>query len=157
MVRNLILATLAGIILIAGAFYVIVPPPYPGIFDADLNRLAETYEQGWCAGETFWKTKGGGDPGAAKQCAETLDASTEINHEAVVPAFCRGVSNAGWQGNVKLDCIDFIEDAEMWPTIDGRLSRAFDENYPYPGGFFKATKTDTPDNSRTGDREGNLR
>ena len=157
MVRNLTLATIALLIIVAGAVYVVVPPPYPGIFDADLNRLAETSEQGRCAGETFWATKGGGDPAAAKQCAKDRDDPTDIDHEAVILAFCLGVKSAGWSGNVKAECVDFLEGQEMWPTIDGRLSRAFDENYPYPGGIFKATKTDTPDNSRTGDREGNLR
>jgi len=157
MVRNLTLATIALLIIVAGAFYVVVPPPYPGIFDADLNRLAETYEQGWCAGEANWPTDGGGDAAIVKQCAKDRNDSTDIDHAAVIPAFCRGAANVGYTGDVKTQCADYLEANEMWPTIDGRLSRAFDENYPYPGGFFKATKTDTPDNSRTGDREGNLR
>lgn len=156
-IKQVILLTLAGLAIVLGGLYVTIPPPYPGIFDADLNRLAESYEDAWCSGFVFWTVRSGGDAKLVKKCQEENNFSTEIDHDIVQIAFCVGVKAGGWDGNVYTDCMPYLTNARLWPTMKGTLSRAFNDNYPYPGDTFAPAKTDGGDNSRTGEREGFFR
>ncbi len=148
---TLLIAALA--ILTAGAAYIIIPPPYPGIFDADLKRLAETELEGWCSGITFATTNGVGDATQAAECRTEYEGRpTDINHPIVIIAFCNGVLHGGLD-TTTTQCQAILGSRGYWPTMDGEITAAFNDQYPYPGETFRASRSDTPDPSRTGQRQ----
>lgn len=141
------LATVALVVVYAAHRPGHIPP-----YDANLVRLAETELQGYCAGETFWKTGGGGDRGMAADCRDReRDArSSEINLLAAERAFCQAIVNQGWEGTVS-SCLVILSDNKYWPTYDGSISDQWNRARPYPrpaiGGAGKPS-----DGSRTGGR-----
>jgi hypothetical protein len=148
------LLTVAALLLTAGAYYVVAEPPYPGIFDSNLNKLAETAAEANCSGQAFGSTRGGGDPSAVKKCLETSPHSTVRDHSQVVTQFCDGLNSTA--GFPRHECRSIIEDRRMWPTLSGTVTGAFNDKYPYPGDRFLG-KPAPVDNSRTGERDGLVR
>lgn len=149
--RSVTLLTVAAAIVTAGAWYVYTEPPYPGIFDADLKRLAETEAEAWCSGFVFGDSSGKGSAKKAAACRDSSTMSTEINHDIVVAAFCEGV-RAGGVPIPQSQCESVMDSRGYWPTRDGELSVAFNDQYPRPGETFRASRTDGGDPSRTGNR-----
>jgi hypothetical protein len=152
--KERILFTVAAGVLTAATWWVWIADPgrIPAL---DFNRqvLAETEVEGYCAGRIYWTTNAG-SASKAKACRNaTPDMSTEVNHAVVIISFCRGVLAEGFPGNVQSDCADAIAARSLWPTMDGRLTSAFDDTkgYPYPG---DRVLPPPPSDSRTGSREG---
>jgi len=149
------LALFAAIIVVVGGWYILKDAGHVPLFSANLERLAETASEGYCTGVGFWS--GGTDPenrkAVAAKCREQRP-STPVDLTAVQPAFCRAVTNEGYEQGVDV-CMEIVQSARLWPTYDGNLTRAWSRNFPYPG---EQILQQTPTNdSRTGDREGNLR
>ena len=153
---NKFLAIMAIVVVVGGGAWLAVDPGHVPIFDADLNRLAETSAEGYCSGIVFWNTNAMGDAKAAEVCRAETGRPTAIDLRIVQRSFCIGATDAGFTGGVDA-CLDIIEDQQGWPTYDGGLSQAWTKAYPYPGGTFRASVTDGVDYSRTGDREGIMR
>ena len=147
---SIALGVVALFVIVGVGAYAILPAPNPGIFDADLQKLAEDERTSWCAGQSWW---GGAD---AKQCrAEDETHTTERNHAIVIPIFCRSIVNAGW-GGAAFECKEIMEREQLWPTVNGKIAANWNNTYPYPGDVFARQGTDQTD-SRTGLREGNTR
>lgn len=141
------LAILALVALIGGAWFIVRDPGHIPIFDAGLQRLAETEAEGYCAGEVFWSTRGVGDEKAAQTC-RAGQVNGERDLRAVQPAFCRAIENAGYSGP---SCIDIMENFQYWPTYVGGITDNWSETAPYPLDLaFTTPDTD----SRTGTRDG---
>jgi len=151
MLRKTIVITIAALVLIGGALYITIPPPYPGIFDSNLNKLVESVAEARCAGKVFWDTRNKGDRDAMKRCVAASSFPKERNHSQVVPNFCLAAIDAGVPAYYG-ECVAVMTERRLWPTAAGFLTDAFNENYPWPGDVFPG---DVPvDNSRTGEREG---
>ncbi len=145
------LAILAIITIIGGFFYLVRDIGHVPMFDANINRLAETAAQGYCAGVTFWTNQGQPDAQKAAECRAETSYSTDINLAIVVESFCIGVQDSGYAGSVD-DCVGIMNSHRWWPTYDGGIADAWNRAYPYPG---DRVLVDTPqDNSRTGNRSG---
>jgi hypothetical protein len=155
-VRKAILGTIGTLLIIAGALYVTIPPPYPGIFDANLNRLAESYEDGWCAGNLFWSANRNNVKNLKsemKKCAKDNTFSHSIDHQKVIPGFCHGAMAAGFPGNYTTECFNVFTSRRMWATMGARITSAFNEQYPWPGEVFPGSEG-VGGESRTGGRDG---
>lgn len=124
-------------------------PGHVPLFDADLNRLAESELEGFCSGVTFWVERGG-DPVAAKECRATYDIDNTYNLPVVQVAFCLGAVASGFPGDPVIDCYDVLRAGSLWPTYDGSITNAWTKANPYPGDVW-APPAGT--GSRTGDRE----
>lgn len=144
------LAVLAVIALIGGAWYVVRDPGHVPLFDASLQRLAETEAEAHCAGVTFWTNRGQANPAEAEDCRTTSDQSTEFDLTVVQPAFCRAVTDQGYEGGVD-NCLNILEGQKLWPTYDGGLTGAWSDTAPYPGDRALVVP---PSDSRTGSRDG---
>ena len=134
--------------------WLFMPLPPERYYDQDLNPLAMTAREGFCSGMTYWTTNGKGDGGAAKDCRKTSELSTAQDVDAVVFWFCKGAQAAGYMGHFTRECKDVINGSRMWPTLNGKLSVAFNDSYPWPGDVFVPSVTDDGSDSRTGDRGG---
>lgn len=144
------LAALAIIAIVGGGFYLVRDPGHVPIFDAGLNRLAESEREGWCAGETYWSNRGQPNATAAAECRanSTLDPTPNLN--MVQPAFCMAVREGGFPGTVD-ECQGILDGQKLWPTYDGGLTQSWSKSAPYPGDLAFVVP---PDDSRTGDRQG---
>lgn len=149
-----LLAVLALAAVIGGGWWVTRDPGHVPIFDADLRRLAETPLEARCAGSVYWSTRGDGDAKDAAHCrAENIAQMSDIPDVLAVPfAFCLGVADAGFPGDIQTACVDALAQYRLWPTYDGQLTDAWNRTAPYPGDVFAPAPTD--DGSRTGEREG---
>lgn len=144
------LAVAAITTVLIGGFFVMKDPGHVPLFDANLNRLAETEREGFCSGIAFWGSRGDGDAKVAEECRTTDGRSTEINLSIVLSAFCTGVQKAGFPGDVTTDCYDVLVSYRYWPTYDGQITDAWTRSNPYPGELFAPP---TGSGSRTGERE----
>jgi hypothetical protein len=151
---NKILAPLAILTLIAGGLWLSLDSGRVPIFDADLNRLAETPREAWCAGNTFWDGRKA-DPAKAKACRQAqTHRSDSVNHSLVLRNFCDGAKAAGFPGHIQFDCVDVFTERQMWPTRDGGITMAFNSRYPWPGETFQSQRTDQQPSHRGTEREG---
>jgi len=144
------LAALALIAIVGGAWYVIHDVGHVPIFDARLQRLAESPAEAYCAGQTFWEHQGRGDAQSAADCRKDSKRDAEPDLTAVLPAFCLAVTDAGYQNGVEA-CLGIVEGQKLWPTRDGDLTNAWSETAPYPGDLAFVVPAD---DSRTGSRDG---
>lgn len=128
-------------------------PPY----SSALERLAESEVEGFCSGVAFWNDNESGgprdDPVPAEECRfENSTKDTEVNLRVVIFQFCTGAKVAGYNGDVRKGCMDYIVAREMWPTYDGRLTSKFNDAYPWPGGAFGMELDFGEEAGRVGDR-----
>jgi hypothetical protein len=144
------LAVLAAATILFGFIYVIRDVGHVPLFDANIQRLAETVQEGYCAGVTFWTHGGEPNPTTAQECRDTSQRPTDYNLAGVQDAFCYGVVDTGYGGGQEL-CLTILQNNRYWPTYDGGLTNAWNKAYPYPGDRILVTQ---PDDSRTGDRSG---
>ena len=144
------LLTFAVLLAVLSLVYVARPLPPPLLYDANLNRLAMSPAEGYCAGVSFWKTQGRSDVPGVEACLAASSLSTDTNPSLVLPQFCAGAVDAGFSGDPVAGCLVFLLDNQLWPTYDGRLADAWTAKYPYPGGTLGADLP--PDESRTGGR-----
>jgi hypothetical protein len=144
------LAALALIAVLGGGYYIIHDVGHIPIFDAGLNRLAETSAEAYCAGTTFWEHQGQADAADAKACRAQSDRPTEPDLQAVTPSFCQAVTDSGYEGGLDT-CTGILEGQKLWPTYDGGLTNQWSEDSPYPAD--KAFAVPAGD-SRTGTRDG---
>ncbi len=150
---------LAGVAMVVGLFVwnFTVPQPHVPLLDANRNRLAETYEEGYCSGIAFWRTRGQGNAQQAADCREANSMTEKIDYEVVQLAFCSAVTEEGYQGGTE-NCITILQTEQLWPTYDGALTASWNDKFPYPGDTFTSTPAgDGVDDGRTGDRDGNQR
>ena len=119
-------------VIVGGGWLTFRDPGRIHIYSADGQVLAETELESWCSGSTYWASSGRGNAQKAADCrktyGETLD--TVIDHNNVPLWFCLGAQSEGFQGDVILDCVDFIVDIRWWPTMNGMLAEAWSDSYP---------------------------
>jgi hypothetical protein len=141
------LAVLALLAIVGGGFYLIRDPGRVPLFDANLQRLAESEVEGYCAGVSFWQNQGAPNPETTRECRGTDDSAPALTK--VQPGFCRGIREQGYGGS-ESDCMSILTGQKIWPTFDGGLTQAWSKNAPYPGDLVFVV----PDDSRTGERDG---
>ena len=151
LLRFLLVLGVVAVLLFGFAGFILAPGHVP-LLDANRQRLAETYQEGWASGFTYMQT--GGD-GSASIAAEARDSHPEFNQDynptIVVAAFCTGAVVGGFSGNMQTDCIDVINELRWWPTYDGQLTFAWNDAFPYPlGALGEAPPEDS--GGRTGGR-----
>lgn len=147
---NKLLAILAISTVLIGGLLIMKDPGHVPLFDADLNRLAESELEGFCAGKVFWVDRGGNPEEAAACRAEYSQMDNDYHLDRVQMAFCLGVQAAGWPGDPRIECLDILQAHSLWPTYDGALTDAWTKANPYPGDIW-APPAGT--GSRTGGRE----
>jgi hypothetical protein len=126
------------------------------LLDANRWVLAETEQQGFCAGYSFDRNEP--QEQAASDCRSESDLSDEINLRVVQRAACQGYATANNQDAVWVnDCEAYLQATRQWPTIDGRLTDSWNRRFPYPLSDIGIPGAPAPSESRTGDREGNTR
>ena len=145
--------------IVLSLVYISLPVGHIPPYDANLIRLAESELQGYCAGETFWKTGGAGNGSEAASCRATRGKtmSDASNLQVVPEAFCRAIVDAGWQEGTNADCRGILSSSQLWPTYDGALSDQWNRARPYPGSIIILTPGSSGDSSRTGGHQGNDR
>lgn len=150
------LVTIAGALILAGSIvYVARPAGHQPPYDADLNRLAESRLEGYCAGETLLKTGGNmdGNPPMAAQCraARAGSMASRTDLAGVPRAFCRAIVDGGWEGSHQ-DCLGILASNLYWPTFDGGITNAWNRARPYPLSQLSTGTPQAADESRTGGR-----
>ena len=152
------IAILSGItlVLLIAVGWISMPLPPERRYDADLRPLAMSHQEAYCSGVAYWSTAGKGDRGKAKDCVkgDGSELDTERDLRQVIFWFCQGVADTGFEGSQKRECQDVLETSKLWPILEGVLSAAFNDRYPWPGDIFVARLTDDGSDSRTGDRDG---
>ena len=146
--------SVGAVVVIWALWYVFQPVAHIPLYDANLVRLAETELQGWCAGDTFWKSQGAGNAAEAADCRARNEVgySTEVDLTRVQSTFCGAIVSGGWPGK-KQECIDILNEQELWPTYDGALSNQWNRARPYPVSTI-VTVGDSTQKSRTGGHVG---
>ena len=155
-----LLLGLAGIATIFGMLiYISIPAGHIPPYDANLVRLAESELQGYCAGESFWKSGGNGSGSIAKQCrSQRVKQKSDLPNVQEVPrAFCQAIVDMGWKAGTVAICEQILNDDQLWPTYDGSLSNQWNRARPYPGSLIILKSGRTKDNSRTGGHQSNTR
>lgn len=152
--RRRLLVIVGVLTIVLALAYVARPAGHVPPFDANLVRLAETELEGYCSGETFWRTQGNGDAGRAADCRaeRTGTIADDVNLHAVEAGFCRAVIAEGWEGDVPA-CLGILEGNQLWPTYDGGITRAWNRARPYPLTAIQVPGPGASDSSRTGGRE----
>lgn len=153
------LFTVAGVALVLlGLVYVAWPAGHIPPYDANLVRLAESDLQGYCSGESFWKSEGAGSADIAAQCRTRLahQRPNTPNLMVVQGAFCTALVDSGWQGK-QPDCLAIMGDNEYWPTYDGGITNQWNRARPYPRPLISTSIGSRSSGSRTGDRTGGER
>lgn len=143
-------------IVILGIIYVSWPVGHIPPYDANLTRLAETERQGYCAGYSFINSQGEPNPGRVRGCRKKNMLSDKPNLIVVQKAFCQGVVDGGWEGNVN-QCLLIMGQEQYWPTYDGGITNAWNRARPYPLTFLPTQAQTGGDNSRTGNHNGSER
>jgi len=128
--------TLAAVVLLgAAAVYIRWPVAHIPTYDAKLVRLAETPEQGYCAGLVFWKTAGEGSGWQAAKCrahfAHSKKYPSYVSLRIAQTYFCKGVQEMGFNGTLT-DCRNILDSNGLWPTYSGGLSADWSQAHPYP-------------------------
>ena len=151
------LLALGGIgTIVVGFALLVMPVSHIPLLDANRQVLAESERSGYCAGETYAKTRGYGSEPAMVDCRTSSTIDDNINHRAVQPAFCRGVIDNGL-AVAQDECETIVAAQELWPTTKGNLTSSWNRRFPYPGGLLSSQIPQTGGESRTGDREINDR
>jgi hypothetical protein len=85
------------------------------------------------------------------ECVAVNTIDNEINHDVVQGAFCAGIA-----ANYNMshgECVDIVNQQEIWPTMKGTWTNSWNRRFPYPGGGAFVGQQQTGNESRTGDRE----
>ena len=152
--RRRLLALAGATAIILGLAYIARPAGHVPPYDANLVRLAESALQGYCAGETLWKTGGAGDARLTGACRARLakKKSDDPYMPAVIPNFCQAIIDAGWKEGTRAVCADIMVSNQYWPTYDGGLTNAWNRVRPYPRAAIVPTGPKR-NGSRTGEHE----
>ena len=145
------LLLVAGIItfLVTAAFAYVIAPPIPPLLDDNRLPLAESVSQGYCSGMSMMA---GVD---LEECWEDeASRGTVRNLSAVQSGFCYGIIAGGWN-RTHNECMEIMETQRFWPLLEGGITNSWSARYPYPLDRF--VDNITPDESRTGTREGEER
>jgi len=123
-------------VAVAATLYIQWPVGHIPTYDAKLVRLAETPEQGFCAGIVFWATVGEGSKWQAKDCRAKLDKFPKkyphyVSLRIAQTFFCRGITKAGFTGGVA-NCVSILDSYTYWPTYNGGLTANWSQKRPYP-------------------------
>lgn len=145
----------AGIIIITGGLVLLMAPVSIPLLDANRQVLAETEQAGYCAGQTLIQSQGRGSEEAMTDCIASSTYNSKIDHQVVQDAFCRGI--VVYYPTTQADCMQTVQDQQIWPTMKGTWTNAWNSRFKYPGGGAFVNPQPTGDESRTGDREGNER
>ena len=151
------LGLMAAIVSVFGLFLILQGADHVPPFSASLERLAETETEGYCSGLAFWKNLSVPNErkSAAAECRSNHDP-TEIDLPVVQKAFCEGIVKGGYAQGVNV-CMTIVVSNRFWPTYDGGYTDSWSRKFPYPGDLILQPSSDSSGDSRTGDREGNLR
>lgn len=136
---NKLLAVTAVAVVAFGFWLVALRPMPPApLLDANLNTLAQSAAEGYCAGITFWSTPNNkGDKKTMDKCLTDTKRPTERNLSVVIATFCSGITEAGYSGGNSM-CQDIMERERFWPTTDGRITNAWSASAPWPGDLIAA-------------------
>ncbi len=150
-----ILAVAGVLAVVGGLMYLSWPVGHIPLYDANLTRLAESDLQGYCAGDTFWKSGGNGNGAMAAQCRSRLAKkhSNKPDLRVVQKEFCQAIVDNGWQGTVG-DCLQIMVDNQYWPTYNGAITNAWNRARPYPQVFGSSSAGSSGSGSRTGGSHG---
>ena len=153
------LTVVAILVIVAGFVYLMKDVGHVPPFSANLERLAESEGEGYCAGVGFWGGNSDEERKVAAAECRTTYTETDIDLTVVQESFCRGIVDRGYRSGVA-DCMNIVTINRYWPTYDGGITRSWSRKFPYPGDLILQPSSN-PD-SRTGDRatddrEGNLR
>lgn len=144
--------------MVLGLVYIVWPVGHIPLYDANLVRLAESDLQGYCSGDTFWKTGGVGDSNMASECRSRLAKkhSSNVDLSVVQGSFCQAIVDSGWTGT-KSDCLGIMATNEYWPTYVGAITNQWNRARPYPKLFSLINSNSKSSQSRTGGHSGNQR
>lgn len=126
----------AAALAVAATVYIQWPVGHIPTYDAKLVRLAETPEQGYCAGLVFWKNQGAPSAWQAAECRKALDKYPKkyqhyVSLSIAQKFFCKAIVKSGYDGGVS-GCIDILDSYAYWPTYNGGLTADWSQTRPYP-------------------------
>jgi hypothetical protein len=149
------LAVTGVVLLVGSVMYLSWPVGHIPPYDANLVRLAESDLEGYCAGDTFWKTGGMGSGSQASQCRKRLakKRSDKPDLRVVQRGFCQAIVANGWQGTVS-DCLSIMTSQQLWPTYNGSITNQWNRARPYPLVFGSSKAGSQGSGSRTGGAHG---
>ena len=146
------LAVLAVIVVVGGFAYMVRDVGHIPLFSPNLERLAETDTEGYCAGVAFWSASSTSVKAREAATCRSERGDTPYNLSVVQTAFCQGITFKGYEPGIGA-CKQILSNNKGWPTYDwGLFTGIWTRKFPYPGDTLLQ-----PSESRTGDREGNLR
>jgi hypothetical protein len=128
-----------------------VTPTIP-LLDANRDVLATSELEGFCAGEAYYYNEPRPKEAADCRDREVANKSAEEDLTIVQRAACQG---AGVAAESLSSCVDFLKFNQYWVTVDGKLTNAWNNTFPYP--LVSNLSTQEGDSSRTGDRANNER
>ncbi len=123
-------------VAVAATLYIRWPVAHIPTYDAHLRRLAETPEQGYCAGMVFWATQGAGSGWQAADCRKKIEKNVKkfphyVSLRGAQVFFCKGIIKSGFPGNIA-GCVQILDSYTYWPTYSGGLSADWSRTRPYP-------------------------
>jgi hypothetical protein len=146
------LALIALIAIAGGAFYLIRDVGHIPLFDANLQVLAESEVEGYCAGFVADRFNKPHDKPAADCRAANADLSDAVNYTTVQKSGCLGYAKAtNKPSDWVTGCTSWMQREKFWPTRDGRITNNWSPTAPYP---LDVMFDEPPTDSRTGTRDG---
>ena len=140
---------LAIVVMFMAVLYVARPEGFVPLFDANLQRLAMTQQEGYCAGQV-WQNSAT----STADCRKTDAHRTEIDLRDVVPGFCQAVIAS--ISITQQRCEEIFATNAMWPLYDGGFTQNWSDQAPYPGSIL-GDGPPPEDTGRTGGRDGQQR
>lgn len=139
-----------------GLFMLVGPAGRVPLMDGNRVLLAETSAEGYCAAEAHFKQF---SQMSFDDCVAESSRPHDVEITEVLASFCAGVVDQGWPGT-RDECKTVVEAGQLWPTREwtprGWISNTWNRRFPYPGSLVGVGAQNT-DNSRTGERDGNIR
>lgn len=150
--------TAVVLLVVGGAVAVMWPVETWRLYDENWQPLALTHAENHCAGEILGgnfenKTN---DP-RVDECVATSHLDNETpNVASSVGWFCEGIASATTSLGVA-DCVSQVESLDIWGLQHGGYTWEWNDANPRPVAAYEDIRSPSPDQSRTGDREGNQR
>jgi hypothetical protein len=118
------------VIVLGGGWLVFQDPGHIRQFDANLQPLAENYQEAYCNGEEFMSNNGARDVPQVIECVKNLTIRTP-NIMQAIPGFCQAIVYKGFPGS-KQDCENIFEEKELWPLLYGGITDEWNSGHPRP-------------------------
>lgn len=142
----------ALLLVVGGGAAVFWPVNFWRLFDDNLQPLALTQAETYCAGLHGWQNGFALNDPDVTECEKTsgYDNTTPSVANAVMWG-CQGIVAGGWPGQVS-ECSDIFERDQLWLVKGGGITWSWSDAWPRPVHVGGPLVSD--DNSRTGDRQG---